>query len=154
MKELKFRTPVICQNGHKGMWYWHIEDYGIGTVKHDGVIANRCDCPKQALGEGYIKNGDDQQFIGKLDKYGNAIFESDIIHVKWVTKDEDYNWGYYIVKFGEGANVGGGDSSSYFYGYYLEKFNGEQHTDLLIEPDTYSIEVIGNVYENPELWES
>ena len=26
MKDLKFRTPVKCQNGHKEFWYWKHSD--------------------------------------------------------------------------------------------------------------------------------
>jgi uncharacterized phage protein (TIGR01671 family) len=149
MNKLKFRTPVQCQNGHKGLWYWHVEDYGIGTVKHLGVVSNRCDCAKQALGEGYVKDGDDQQFIGKLDKNSKEIYSGDIVRLKW----QEHVWGIYTVEFGEGANEGGGDSSSYFYGYYLKEVNGEkQHADYLIEDDL-AIEVIGNITENRELLE-
>lgn len=147
MTTIKFRTPIQCQNGHKGLWYWHVEDYGIGTVKHLGVMSNRCDCPKQALGEGYVKDGDDQQFIGKLDKNSKEIYVGDIVRLKW----QEHVMGIYTVEFGEGANEGGGDSSSYFYGYYLKEVNGKkQHADYLIKNDL-TIEIIGNITENTEL---
>ena len=117
----KFRTPVICQNGHKGLWYWQIENYGIGSIKHLGVISNRCDCPKQALGEGYVKNGDDQLFIGHVDKQGKDIYEGDIV---------DFG-GLGVVKYDEDR-------------FYVDC--GNIHTRV-----SKQHKVIGNTYENPEL---
>jgi hypothetical protein len=132
----KFRTPIICQNGHKCFWYWQIEDYGIGSIKHLGVISNRCDCPKQALGEGYVKNGDDQLFIGHVDKQGKDIYEGDIINL------------VYSLDMGQWTKYGGcilevkwNDNKAGFYPF--THFN-----------DIESVEVIGNIYENPELTEN
>lgn len=126
MRTLKFRTPVICQNGHKGMWYWHIGNFGIGEVRHDGVISNRCDCPKQALGEGYIKDGDDQQFTGLLDKQGKEIYEGDI--VRW---EDSFNF-----------RVGWDKERLCFqsWGSSAEPYQWMKYCT-----------VIGNIYESPEL---
>ena len=84
---LKFRTPVVCQNGHKAFWYWYISSDGIGEVKHNGVPNDqKCYCSKQALGEGYVRAGSDQMFTGWYERdasgqeiHGKEIYESDIV---------------------------------------------------------------------------
>jgi len=88
------------------------------------------------------------QYTGRKDKNDKEIYEGDIVR--------HYLWGIAIVKFGEGTNIGGGDSSAYFYGYYLEIQNrrdtwGDNEVDSGCFRDTSEIEVIGNIYENPEL---
>lgn len=100
----------------------------------------------------FISYGVDSESIGEFtglkDAKGKEVFEGDIINHSL--------WGIAIVRFGKGANLGGGDSSSYFYGYYLE-FNNkkdnygnkEVSSGELLDPN--EIEVIGNLYENPAL---
>jgi hypothetical protein len=86
MYDLKFRTPVVCQNGHKAFWYWEIKgrNIGAGEVKQIGVISNRCSCPKGALGEGYARDGEDEMFTDLRDKdTGVEIYEGDIVTAAW-----------------------------------------------------------------------
>jgi len=72
------------------------------------------------------------QFTGLKDKHGNPIYEGDI--VRW----EGYKG---TVAFWTGGRVINPA------GYYVECGDGFIHLD-----DTY--EVIGNIYENPELLEA
>lgn len=77
MKNLKFRTPVKCQNGHKAFWYWkpNWQLFTLNTIKMpDREI---CKCSKFGLGEGWFRDGDDQMFIGDFFHAGE-IYEGDI----------------------------------------------------------------------------
>lgn len=90
---LKFRTPVVCQNGHKAFWYWEIDDIDIGHTRYIGVPSGfRCSCPKQGLGEGYARAGADQMFTGWRDRDASPteIYEGDIVVAS-------YHWTEYHV---------------------------------------------------------
>ena len=79
---MKFRTPVVCQNGHKAFWYWETDEKDIGHVTQYGVpdSSQKCPCPKQALGEGYTRAGADQQFTGWYDRATKQeIYSGDIV---------------------------------------------------------------------------
>lgn len=69
------------------------------------------------------------QFIGLKDKKGKEIFEGDKVYVPWN--------GFGIVKFS--------------YGKFIIKGKDGKTTDLSTHWDT--CEVLGNIYENPELLE-
>lgn len=75
------------------------------------------------------------QFTGLLDKSGNEIYEGDIIQIKDVP--------LVVVKFGEADT---------YIGFYLETLNNGMkkiaHFNNIVK-DIW--EVIGNIYENPEL---
>ncbi len=128
MIDLKFRTPVVCQNGHKALWYWQIKDSGIGEVKHEGVVSNRCDCPKGALGEGYARAGEDQQFTGILDVKGKPIYVGDILD-----KDKFIPW---VVVWGKS-------------GFYVHNLYDPAH--LYPFDCAEGRTIIGNVTENPDI---
>ena len=78
MKASNFRVPVICQNGHRALWYFEI--YGIAEVKSLGIPKNlKCDCPKSELGQGYSQCGPIQNSTGFFDDEGNELFDGDIL---------------------------------------------------------------------------
>jgi len=72
-----------------------------------------------------------QQFTGLKDKNGKGIYEGDIIQLKWINSDPaDILLEKSQVTFSNGA----------FY-----------NDDILLSEVSEDCEVIGNIYENPEL---
>lgn len=79
-----------------------------------------------------------QQYTGLLDKNGKEIYEGDILNSFY--KFEGCN-GVYLVKWHD-------DSC----GFYPKKFGTHQQKSVSISMlDLQRCEVIGNIYENPEL---
>lgn len=74
------------------------------------------------------------QFTGLLDKNGTEIYEGDILN-------QEDGW-YRVIEWDEGA--------AGFIGVAIEKDVYEKYWNNLGEMDL-SAEVIGNIYENPEL---
>lgn len=75
------------------------------------------------------------QFTGLLDKNGNEIYEGDVVKITYLP-DESFEisqveWWDIVTGFG--------DKNAKSIGYYHRKF------------DQFSIEVIGNIYENKDL---
>ena len=68
MKNLKFRTPVKCQNGHKAFWYWMGPPMSFGVIETVQMPPERCGCSRIDFGKGRTRDGDDQMFIGIKDK--------------------------------------------------------------------------------------
>ena len=87
------------------------------------------------------------QFTGLTDKNGTKIFEGDI--VKLTEKNDKYEW-VAVVEFGN-------PNSYYSWGWQLKPItkNVEYNLDILcwVDIDDFGVycEVIGNIYDNPEL---
>lgn len=88
------------------------------------------------------------QFTGLTDKNGKKIFEGDIISA--ITLDTG-NEQRAVVCFGNFIDENNGDE---YIGFYIE-FDGIKTTitQLAMEECKNRIEVIGNIYDNPELLE-
>jgi len=86
------------------------------------------------------------QFTGLHDKNGNEIYEGDILRTDEVGEDKQD----LIVRFGDGEYDGG----YYKYvGFYLDSAKKDGYAEGFNEAFDKDIEVVGNVYENPELLE-
>ena len=127
---------VICLNG-KIYKHWFI-DAGYGDGAGGGLAEVNEDIKQYIL----------MQYTGLKDQKGKEIYEGDI--VKGFLDER------FIVRYGEGTF----DSGFYRYtGFYLEIIKymmypkGEQGEDNynINEKDVKCLEVIGNIYENPEM---
>ena len=88
------------------------------------------------------RNGEDvilMQSTGLVDKNGKEIFEGDILAFE--TDDEVINVKIFW------------DEKHALFMFGSEKYNEEEPLAELVEANTYPFEIIGNVYENPELLE-
>ena len=88
------------------------------------------------------RNGEDvilMQSTGLKDKNGKEIFEGDILAVE--TDDETLN-----------VNVFWDEEHALFM-FESKQYNGKEALAELLEDYSYPFEIIGNIYENPELLE-
>ena len=79
------------------------------------------------------------QSTGLFDKNGKEIFEGDILACK--TDDEVINLNVFW------------DEEHALFMFESKKYNEQEPLAELVENNTYPFEIIGNVYENPELLE-
>lgn len=91
------------------------------------------------------------EYTGKRDSNGRKIFENDIVRVHSHCLNESY---IAVVKFGEYGD--GFLNKKGHIGFYLE-FSGDEN-DIFRQDFGYyleacKVEVIGNIFDNPELME-
>ena len=79
------------------------------------------------------------QSTGLKDKNGKDIFEGDILACK--TDDEVINLNIFW------------DEEHALFMFESKKYNEQEPLAELVENNTYPFEIIGNIYENPELLE-
>lgn len=143
-RDIKFR---IYDTDEKEMFYQEDIDYidfftGIVFIReedgYDYLIDSRSD-------------GKLMQYTGFKDAKGKEIYEGDILHVTKVSMCgvDKYNVAEYNtdVKWEDGAFVIKGDADVECYDTWLAAYNNPDSPQI-------EIEVIGNIYENPELLRS
>lgn len=86
-----------------------------------------------------FKNIKLMQSTGLKDKSGKEIFEGDILACK--TDDEVINLNVFW------------DEEHALFMFESKKYNEQEPLAELVENNTYPFEIIGNIYENPELLE-
>jgi uncharacterized phage protein (TIGR01671 family) len=150
MREIKFRA---WDEDLREMFFMAKGDFHIGGR---GANTFTAEWIQRLIQGGFVKNGVHKpkilmQYTGLKDKNGKEIFEGDIIRV--ISDDKDWNKstdGIQVIEFWNGQFV----------------FNAHRHKDddyinfgWWVRSNGYSIvlhqlEVIGNIYENPELLEA
>ena len=123
-REIIFRSAFFSNKDNKFSYfsYW-------GFINHKGEYDDRCFTSPGTSSHDYIKTND--QYTGLKDKNGKEIYEGDIVSHSL----DDYTTFPSEIKFIDGMFC------------FFNKPIG--HTEL-IESLLYC-EVIGNIYENPEL---
>lgn len=127
-REIKFR---VYDKVHKKMW----SEFGNGSEETIVKGVN-----KTIMDYNNDHNWVLMQFTGVKDCSGNEIYEGDILR-------DIYNPHLYVVKFGY-------CKSHYFTGFFADVNNGFIQSPLNNYSDSdknSSVEIIGNIYENPEL---
>ena len=84
------------------------------------------------------------QYTGLKDKNGKEIYEGDICYPVRNTEP-------YVVAFGTHETCEGDYYSSTAHGFYLKAVYPEPYISERSLPYYHGIEIIGNIYENPEL---
>lgn len=137
MREILFRAKRIVDNE----WYYGSYLYPITIVDKDYGFT--FSVVKETVSE----------YVGLKDKNGTRIFEGDIVkfHPNW----NSIRFLIGVVKHGEAA-VPAGDPNEYagYFGFYVSTDREENKLDFEYgESITKDIEyeVIGNIYDNPEL---
>ena len=134
----KFRGLSINENS-KGEWQYGylIEDNGQAFIINEVIEAN----------EQYITIGSwcpvdpktVMQSTGLKDKNGKEIFEGDILAIE--TDEGILNVNIFW------------DSKHALFMFESKKYNEKDLLAELVEDNTYPFEIVGNIYENPELLE-
>jgi len=138
MREIKFRAwqkapslrrPIGMYKVTDIVWYDKTPDGYTGEVFFKSYTSSE-----------YLEDVDLMQFTGLLDKNGKEIYEGDIVKTTYHTNKLSYigtiNW----------VN----------YGFGVKRFDTTNGNNIQVIgasplPQSTRIEVIGNIYENPEL---
>ena len=137
MRKILFRAKRL-DNGEWVEGYVMIHDHDKATIfrqhQGDGSL------------EGFEVNPETVcQSTGLTDKNGNKIWETDVC--QYIESDE-YENEKFVVKYGRHAEMHGIN-----LGFYTEWLNGWYRSDICFWTENRDIEVIGNIFDNPELVE-
>ncbi len=153
MREIKFRTPTKCQNGHF-RWFYYSVSFGKCSVKF-GDKHPDCTCPTWDFKEGFQECGPDQQFLGLKDKAGKEIYEGDILHIwsYYTNGNRTYDRGNWEVfwrndRWHLRRGEEGYDNGDYYQG---DECPWPEVDNWKPSENGPRIEIIGNIHENPEL---
>lgn len=125
---------------------WWVEGYPVKYPSGKVEIHEKCIEPPDILKITEIDPETLCQYIGLTDKNGNKIWDNDIVSL--YEKIQDYEWKA-TVKFGN-------PNWEYNWGWQLVPIGEcDMNKDILlwIDMEIASCEVIGNIFDNPELLE-
>ncbi|MCK8628198.1 YopX family protein [Fructobacillus cardui] len=132
MREIKFRAWDEKRKHYIGNW-----EYVINP--DDGKVLEQVGYDPEYEKFSVNYNAVAEQYTGLHDKNGNEIYEGDIVNLHVVVLSPDDKVGYieYRPKFGYCINFGKSIARQEYWA------SNDKHT----------IEVIGNIHDNPELLE-
>lgn len=149
MREIKFRAwdpacdHMIYSDCAEEDYWWRIGEDGISIEWYDPCIVKLTpDGPVETDGWVEISNSVVMEYTGNKDKNGKEIYESDIIQIK----DRFVMWSRSSGQIVEDVNaivVWGGTG-------FIPRRSANTRLWIL---DMEQYEVVGNIYENPELLE-
>lgn len=142
MREILFRAKCI----DNGEWVYGVPIKKALAGSHDGyypTIIPECDGRHQTIYSTEIKEETVGQYTGLTDKNGTKIFEGDIVQYE-----------LHDIRNTAVIKYGAPKEDSFCYGWYLDDNNG--NTAFLFCKNwikDYNCQVIGNIFDNPELLE-
>jgi uncharacterized phage protein (TIGR01671 family) len=145
-REIKFRG---WSRSYKKFIYYN----SWFTVSKQGFL-----CLEESEAHSYVDDSDVdyperidlQQFTGLKDHKGKEIYEGDIVECF----DNNRLCGMGEVKFGkfESSHDGGCSGGHYHQGFFIENNGNQIRNNISEDIDWEFVEIIGNIYENPELY--
>lgn len=146
MREIKFR---FYSKKHKQMYRAESLFCRAGDGIFDGALTDfkRYDSTMSENEEVAFNKDEDSlmQYTGLKDRNGKDIYEADILHVSW------YNFGKKNLGIHKGFNEVVKWEISEDEGQYEDHSDGFSGFKNYSKKDYIFVEVIGNIFENPEL---
>lgn len=142
MREILFRGKAECDN----KWYigWYIPPYEYKWSGQDDTGRSKAviEFVRDDLRPDFVpvKEATAGQYTGLTDKNGTKIFEGDIVRAVLPKSNaiSEFVWPNMVVGFSKGA---------------FTAMRGRYCTPLYSFAPAVELEVIGNIYDNPELME-
>lgn len=146
MREILFRGKRM----DNGEW---VEGYYVPIGKYHYILTGRLELVPYLGFEHFLVNPDTVgRFTGLTDRNGVKIFEGDII--RWHDNTELSVGGQIAeVCFGKYRDADSAFDDVYAIGFYLRTSGGECVTICWLDEYQNDFDIIGNIYDNPELLE-
>ena len=139
MREIKFRT---WDKRVKCFYYFSLKE--LRAEGCEAQLSELNDPKHLALNTDYPYE-EEEQYIDRKDKNGNEIYEGDIVRYK--NEDAEYR---------ESSGIGLIQSDNHSHcvsGFSCRDIKTKYYVRLLCGHSLFSVQIIGNVHENPELLE-